>query len=231
MTHHEWCCSAPPPQVGPRTPPRGPNPSARSGGVHAHPPDRGREVLAGHGDRNAAPMNAAFAGRGLKMRYRGRFADLRDGKRPATPGRLVEVQAAALQIVAIPIVRGVTEQVVQPPAAVAKVWKRQPHVALALVGRIVHRHQQPLATGTLPGKSHEAIPGPVAVPGGCAVEQLPVAVAHGRLAQHGQQPVVELLQPLVDRLPPDLAPDAERSVSCGPRIVPGGRNAARATGT
>ena len=82
---------------------------------------------------------------------------------------------------------------------VAKVCKRQPHVTLALVGCIVHRHQQPLASGALPRKDQKAIPGPVAVPGRCALEQLPVAVAHDRLTQHGKQPVVKLFQPLVDR--------------------------------
>ena len=115
------------------------------------------------------------------------------------PGRHVQVQVRALANRSLPIVRGITDQILQPPAAVAKVRKRQPHVTLALVGGIVHRHQQPLATGALPGKGQKAIAGPVAVPGGRAFEQLPLAVAHGRLTQHGQQPVVELFQPLVDR--------------------------------
>ena len=114
-------------------------------------------------------------------------------------GRLVQVQAASLQIAAVPIVGDVTDHVVQPPAAVAEVCKRQPHVTLALVGCIVHRHQQPLASGAAPRKTHEAVVASVAVPGRCAVEQLPLAIAHGRLTQHGKQPFVELLQPLVDR--------------------------------
>jgi hypothetical protein len=64
--------------------------------------------------------------------------------------------------------------------------------------RVVHRHQQPLASRALPGKGQKAISGPVAFPGRRAVEQLPLAVAHDRLTQHGQQPVVKLFQPLVD---------------------------------
>src|SRR4030095_3606334 len=34
---------------------------------------------------------------------------------------------------------------------------------------------------------------------GPAREQLPLTVAHDWLAQHGQQPIVELVQPLIDR--------------------------------
>ena len=93
-----------------------------------------------------------------------------------------------LQVVAVPVVDGRTHLILQPPRAAAEVRERQPDVALALVGGIVHGHQQPFAAGALPGERHEAIPRPVAVPGGDAFEQLPPAVAHRRLAQHGQQP-------------------------------------------
>ena len=73
-------------------------------------------------------------------------------------------------------------------------------MALALVGGIIHYHEQSLGIGALPGKSHEAIPCPVAVPGRNAFEQLPVAVANNRIAQHRKQPIVELLKLLIDRL-------------------------------
>src|SRR5262245_32295291 len=91
-----------------------------------------------------------------------------------------------------------TEQVLKPPLAVAKVCERQPDITLALVWGIVHRHQQSVCPWVVPGKSQEAIPGPVAVPGGYAFEQLPMAVAHYRMAEYGQQPVVKLFQMLVD---------------------------------
>ena len=71
------------------------------------------------------------------------------------PGRYVQVQGAGLQIVALPVVRGIPKQVLQSPLAIAEIWERQPDVTLALVGRIVHRHQQPLGTGTIPGKGQE----------------------------------------------------------------------------
>src|SRR5437016_162164 len=73
-------------------------------------------------------------------------------------------------------------------------------MALALVRRIVHRHQQPLVTSALPGKNQETIPGPVAIPSGNAFEQLPLAVAHSRMAQHRKQPIVKLFKFLIDRL-------------------------------
>jgi hypothetical protein len=58
-----------------------------------------------------------------------------------------------LEIVAIPIVRRIAEQVLQPPLPVTKIRKRQSRVTLALVRRIIHCHQQPLATGALPAKN------------------------------------------------------------------------------
>src|SRR4030095_3258962 len=91
-----------------------------------------------------------------------------------------------------------TEQVLQPPLAVAKVCERQPDITLAPVGGIVHRHQQSVCPWVVPGKGQEAIPGPVAVPGGYTFEQLPLAVAHHWMAEYGQQPVVKLFQMLVD---------------------------------
>ena len=64
-------------------------------------------------------------------------------------------------------------------------------MALALVRRIVHRHQQPLVISVLPGKNQETIPGPIASPSGNAFEQLPVAATHDFVAQHAKQLVVK----------------------------------------
>ena len=44
------------------------------------------------------------------------------------------------EVVAVPIVLRIAEQILKPPPLVAEVGKVQPHVALALVGRIVHGH-------------------------------------------------------------------------------------------
>ena len=98
------------------------------------------------------------------------------------PGWHIQVEAVGLQVVALPVVRGLTEHILEPPLAGAEVCERQSDVALALVGRIVHHHQQPCGSRAVPGKGQKTIPGPVAVPGGDAVEQLPLALAHGRLA-------------------------------------------------
>src|SRR4029453_15508734 len=46
----------------------------------------------------------------------------------------------------------------------------------------------------------ETLPGPVPVPGRHAFEHLPLAIACGWTAQHGQQSVIELCQLLVDGL-------------------------------
>ena len=80
----------------------------------------------------------------------------------------------------------------------AKVRKRKADAALALVGSVVDGHDEPLSS--LPGKNQEAIVGPVAFPGGDAFEKLPSSVAHRRLPQHVQQPLVKLTDHLVDRL-------------------------------
>ena len=118
----------------------------------------------------------------------------------ALPGGHIQEQPARLQFIAIAVVDGVTELISQPPAATGQVREGEPEVTLALVGSIIHRDQQPLRTFTrvLPGEGHEAVGGPVAFPCGLAGEQLPQAIAHDRLAEHGEQPVVKRLQLRVD---------------------------------
>src|SRR5581483_5466039 len=54
--------------------------------------------------------------------------------------------------------------------------------------------------GASPRKRNETIRRPVAVPGGLAVEELPVAVAEGGLAEDGQQALVKLHQLVIDWL-------------------------------
>ncbi len=133
-----------------------------------------REVLA----RPLDPVNATLRPGYGSLFLQPHFAALREREDVRAPRWLVQVESPRLQVVAVPLVGGVTEQILSRHCAVAEVCKRQPHVALALVGRVVHRHQQPLATGALPGKGQEAIPRPVALPGRSALEQLPFAVAH-----------------------------------------------------
>src|SRR5262245_39366793 len=68
-------------------------------------------------------------------------------------------------------------------------------MTLALIGSVVDGDDHSL--GAAPGKNQEAIVSPVAVPAGRAFEQLPLAIAHGRLPQDVVKPVVELPQLLV----------------------------------
>ncbi len=122
----------------------------------------------------------------------------REDVRP--PRRFVEVEPARLQIVALPLVGGITDQIIQLPLPVAEIRKRQPHVALTLIERIVHRHQQPLVIRVLPGKDQEAIAGPIALPGRGAFEQAPVPLSHDRPPQRSQQ-LIRSFRCLIDRLP------------------------------
>jgi hypothetical protein len=69
------------------------------------------------------------------------------------PRRYVQVQSAQLQIVALPIVDRVIDQILKPPFAIPKIIERQPNVALALVRGIAHSHQQATSIRVLPGKS------------------------------------------------------------------------------
>ena len=62
-----------------------------------------------------------------------------------------------LQIAAIAIVDDFLELILEPPLTATEIRERQPDVTLALVGCIVHRHQQPLAVRALPGEGQEAI--------------------------------------------------------------------------
>src|SRR5262249_1733753 len=101
-------------------------------------------------------------------------------------------------LTAVPLVGGWAELVLKQPVTVPEFRERQPNVALALVGSVVHGHKKPLPLAptplprrerglppALPGKSANAVAGPVALPGGDAFEQLPLAVAHWRSAEHG----------------------------------------------
>src|SRR5262249_39783585 len=106
----------------------------------------------------------------------------------------------ALQVVTVTVVGSVPYQVRQSPPVFPQVRERHPHVALALVPRVVHRDQEAVLTGDVPGERQEAVPGPVPLPGGNALEQLPLTRANGRPGEHAEEAVVELGQLLVDRL-------------------------------
>src|SRR5262245_62939438 len=118
----------------------------------------------------------------------------------AAPGRQVEVKACRHGIVPLTIIACGTHEILESHRTVGQVCKRQPDVALALIGSIIHRHQQPFLTRTLPDKSQEAIPSPVAIPGWNAFEQLPATVAHGWQSQYRYQAVIELLDLFVQWL-------------------------------
>ena len=61
------------------------------------------------------------------------------------------------------------------PAAFPQFGEREPHVTLSLIPRIVHRHHQANLAGEAPGECQHAVHGPIALPGGSALQQLPLA--------------------------------------------------------
>src|SRR4051812_28779144 len=75
---------------------------------------------------------------------------------------------------------------------------RQADVALALISRVVDRHESLLPRRRRPQPREPTIPRPVAVPRRRAFEQPPLAVAHGRVTQHRQQPFIETLHLVID---------------------------------
>src|SRR5579863_4434001 len=101
------------------------------------------------------------------------------------PGSQIEEQPASLQVVAVPLVPGRAELILQLPCPSGNIRKRQADMTLAVVGGIVYNDHERISPWVLPGERHEAVVGPVAVPGRCAFEKLPIAVAHGRLLENG----------------------------------------------
>ena len=120
------------------------------------------------------------------------LAALRESESRGLPRRHVKVQSAGLQVVAVTDVGGRAELILETPLEPGQIGEGKPNVALAPDRRIVHCCQQPFPTGPMPGERQEAIPCPVAFPGRDAFEQLPTALAQQRLAEQGDQPVVQL---------------------------------------
>jgi hypothetical protein len=122
---------------------------------------------------------------------------IRERKYTRLPGRHVEEQPFALQVVAIPVVRSRRELILEAPFLAGQVREGEPDVALALVGCIVDCDDKALADGALPAEDQKAIVRPVSVPSGRAFEKLPFAVAEGGLPQNGEKPVIERTKILV----------------------------------
>lgn len=99
--------------------------------------------------------------------------------------RGVKIQTARSQLAAIAVVDDVSQAILEVPPAAIEIRERQPNVTLTLIGSEVHGHEQ-AAAGSLPGEGQETVPGPVPVPGWCAFEQLPLALAHDWLPERGE---------------------------------------------
>ena len=120
---------------------------------------------------------------------------------------------------------------VKSPLPAARAGERQSNPALALVRRIVHRHDQPLVARALPGEDDETVIGPVAVPGRTRIQ----AAATGRPARRDdvtrQAAGRRTPSPGCRRARSGREPGGARSASSVPRIGPGGGNAVPARET
>ena len=95
--------------------------------------------------------------------------DLADGldlEHVDAPGRLIDIEPAARQIVAVPQIDFVADPVREAKAPAAQVRKRQHQPALAASSGVVHDDEMGKAVRAGPGTGHEAIPAFVAGPRG-----------------------------------------------------------------
>src|SRR5260370_5326755 len=110
----------------------------------------------------------------------------------ALPRTHVQVKPARLEVVSVAFVNSLAQQISQPPPATSHVIKRGPDVTLAGMVCVIHRDQQTLTLGILPGKRDKCVGGPVAIPRGDAFCQLQLPLPNGGLSQDTQQLPVEL---------------------------------------
>ena len=99
----------------------------------------------------------------------------------------------------VSIETGGAHQIFEAQRPIAAILRRQPNVTLALVRRVVDGHKPAVDSRARPEPGDETVRRPVAIPGGRAFEQPPVAVANGRIAEQRQQPVIEPLQLAIGR--------------------------------
>src|SRR5262245_4809799 len=116
------------------------------------------------------------------------------------PRRQIEIETARNDIGSVAIVGGRSHQILELYRAAIEVRERKTDVALTLVRGIVDRDEQALAVVALPAPGDEAVARPISVPPGPALEQAPLSILDARPPEHGEQTVVELLDPRVDLL-------------------------------
>src|SRR5262245_8124328 len=124
---------------------------------------------------------------------------LLDREHTRRPGRHVQEQSLAHQIVAVPVVVGAAQPILEPPRLAPEACERQADVTLTLVAGVVDGND-PFFGIALPGKDEEAVVRPVALPCRTAFEDLPLAVTDDGLAEDREQLVVKRNERLIDRL-------------------------------
>src|SRR5262249_44754242 len=72
--------------------------------------------------------------------------------------RQVQVEATCQKVVAAPVVDGGAHTVPEPHRRAPQLVERKAHVALALVGDVVHGHEDALAVSPTPAEADEPVP-------------------------------------------------------------------------
>src|SRR5581483_7092273 len=103
-----------------------------------------------------------------------------------TPRRHVEIETSVQEVVAVSIINGRPHPVLQTPGASCQLRKGKPHVALALGGTEVHRHQLLCGVWSRPSIGNKVVKGSVALPGGGRLQEPPVPLAERLFPQAGE---------------------------------------------
>jgi hypothetical protein len=74
------------------------------------------------------------------------------------PGAQIELKAARPQVIAIAVVDGLAQFILESPLPGTKIGERKSNVTLALMRRIIHGDESFLALGAGPRKGHKIIP-------------------------------------------------------------------------
>ncbi len=80
-----------------------------------------------------------------------------------------------------------------------EILKRQRHMALTLIGRIIDRNHHDGSVRTDPRKDNKAVICPVAFPAWRAIQESPFSISNSRMPKDGKQSVVEQAQVNINR--------------------------------
>ena len=97
------------------------------------------------------------------------------------------------------IVASLAHEILQSHCVAGQIGEGEPDITLALVDRIIHRHQQLLLTRSFPGKGQKSIPRPVAIPRRRTIEQEPLTLPNRPSPEYGKELIVKSMERVVSR--------------------------------